>query len=91
MADQFNVLVICGSLRKGSYNAALARALPRLAPPEIKFVTAPSFGTLPLYNADIQEVLRFSRSRRRIWRRPFALLTVFCSLRRNTTGRCRAV
>ena len=28
MADQFNVLVICGSLRKGSYNAALTRALP---------------------------------------------------------------
>ena len=28
MADQLNVLVICGSLRKGSYNAALTRALP---------------------------------------------------------------
>ena len=41
MADQFNVLVICGSLRKGSYNAALTRALPGLAPPEIKLVTAP--------------------------------------------------
>ena len=27
MADQLNVLVICGSLRKGSYNAALTRAL----------------------------------------------------------------
>ena len=35
MADQFNVLVICGSLRKGSYNAALTRALGGLAPPEI--------------------------------------------------------
>ena len=34
MADQLNVLVICGSLRKGSYNAALARTLPSLAPPE---------------------------------------------------------
>jgi chromate reductase, NAD(P)H dehydrogenase (quinone) len=59
MADQFNVLVVCGSLRKGSYNAALARALPGLAPPEIKFVTAPPFGTLPLYNADIQEASGF--------------------------------
>ena len=36
MADQFNVLVICGSLRKGSFNAAIARALPELAPPEIE-------------------------------------------------------
>ena len=62
MADQLNVLVICGSLRKGSYNAALTRALPALAPPEIKFVTAPSIGALPLYNADIQEVLGFSKA-----------------------------
>jgi chromate reductase len=55
MADKLNVLVICGSLRKGSYNAALTRALPGLAPPEINLVTAPSIGTLPLYNADVQE------------------------------------
>jgi chromate reductase len=59
MADQFNVLVICGSLRKGSYNAALTRALPGLTPPEIKLVTAPAFETLPLYNADMQEASGF--------------------------------
>jgi chromate reductase len=59
MADQFNVLVICGSLRKGSYNAALTRALPGLAPPGMKLVTAPPFETLPLYNADIQEASGF--------------------------------
>jgi chromate reductase, NAD(P)H dehydrogenase (quinone) len=58
-SDKFNVLVICGSLRKRSYNAALARALPDLAPPEMKFVTAPPFETLPLYNADIQEASGF--------------------------------
>lgn len=55
MAEQLNVLVICGSLRKGSYNAALTRALPALAPPEMKLKNAPPFETLPLYNADIQE------------------------------------
>ncbi len=55
MADQLNVLVICGSLRKGSYNAALVRALPALAPPEMKLVTATTIGTFPLYNADVQE------------------------------------
>jgi chromate reductase len=59
MADQLNVLVICGSLRKGSYNAALTRALPELAPPEMKLITAPAFDTLPLYNADIQEASGF--------------------------------
>jgi chromate reductase len=59
MADQLNVLVICGSLRKGSYNAALTRALPALAPPEMKLVTAPPYETLPPYNADIQEASGF--------------------------------
>jgi len=59
MADQLNVLVICGSLRRGSYNAALTRALPALAPPEMKLITAPAFDTLPLYNADIQEASGF--------------------------------
>ena len=51
-----NVLVICGSLRKGSYNAMVARALPALAPPEMKLKDAPSFGNFPLYNADIKDV-----------------------------------
>jgi chromate reductase len=59
MAEQLSVLVICGSLRKGSYNAALTRALPALAPPEIKLKSAPPFDTLPLYNADIQDAAGF--------------------------------
>jgi chromate reductase, NAD(P)H dehydrogenase (quinone) len=50
-----NVLVICGSLRKGSYNASVARALPSLAPPGMKMTTAPSFANFPIYNADIKE------------------------------------
>ena len=59
MAGQLNVLVICGSLRKKSYNAALIRTLPALAPPEMKFVSAPDFEPLPMYNADIQEASGF--------------------------------
>lgn len=59
MADSVSVLVICGSLRKGSYNAALTRALPTLAPPEMTLVAAPAFETLPLYNADIQQASGF--------------------------------
>ena len=54
MADTLNVLVICGSLRKGSLNASVARALPALAPPEMKLTTAASFGKFPIYNADDQ-------------------------------------
>lgn len=54
MADQLKILVICGSLRKGSYNASLARALPKLAPAELTFIDAPSYAGFPLYNDDIR-------------------------------------
>jgi chromate reductase, NAD(P)H dehydrogenase (quinone) len=61
MADEENldVVVICGSLRKGSYNAALARTLPKLAPPAMKLRTAPPFDTMPFYNFDIQNTAGF--------------------------------
>jgi chromate reductase len=49
-----NVLTICGSLRKGSYNAALMRALPGLAPADMKLIQAPPFDSFPHYNADLQ-------------------------------------
>lgn len=48
-----NVIVICGSLRKGSYNRIVANALPALAPAGMKVADAPSFGEFPLYNADV--------------------------------------
>jgi chromate reductase len=52
---ELDVLVICGSLRKGSYNAALARTLPGLAPPAMKLSSAPSFERFPIYNADLHQ------------------------------------
>jgi chromate reductase len=53
MTDKhLDVLVICGSLRKASYNAALARALPALAPPGMTLRAAPAFAGLPIYNFD---------------------------------------
>ncbi len=58
MAD-LNILVICGSLRKNSYNAALTRALPELAPAGMKFTSAPAYDGLPMYNADLQEASGF--------------------------------
>jgi chromate reductase len=60
MADQMlDVLVICGSLRKGSYNAALARTLPGLAPPGMSLRSAPSFEKFPIYNFDLQNASGF--------------------------------
>jgi chromate reductase, NAD(P)H dehydrogenase (quinone) len=56
---QLDVLVICGSLRKGSYNAALARALPALAPAGLKLRPAPAFDKFPIYNHDIQDTTGF--------------------------------
>jgi chromate reductase, NAD(P)H dehydrogenase (quinone) len=53
--QQIDVLVICGSLRKGSYNAALARTLPGLAPASMKLRDAPSFEKIPIYNFDHQQ------------------------------------
>ncbi len=60
MADQqLDVLVICGSLRKGSYNAALARTLPALAPEGLTLRAAPPFDRFPIYNHDIQDATGF--------------------------------
>jgi chromate reductase, NAD(P)H dehydrogenase (quinone) len=57
--QQLDALVICGSLRKGSYNAALARTLPALAPAGMKLRAASSFERFPIYNFDIQNATGF--------------------------------
>jgi chromate reductase, NAD(P)H dehydrogenase (quinone) len=60
MADNtLNVLTVCGSLRKASYNAALARALPSLAPAGMAIKPAPAWDKFPVYNADIQNSTGF--------------------------------
>jgi chromate reductase, NAD(P)H dehydrogenase (quinone) len=60
MADNtLNVITICGSLRKASFNAALARTLPSLAPPGMAIKAAPPWDKMPVYNADIQNSTGF--------------------------------
>lgn len=49
-----NIVSICGSLRKGSYNRMVMTALAGLAPPGMSIKEAPPYTELPLYNADIQ-------------------------------------
>ena len=49
-----NVVSICGSLRKGSYNRILMSALPGLAPEGMQIAEAPPYTDFPFYNADIQ-------------------------------------
>ncbi|HWM47272.1 MAG TPA: NADPH-dependent FMN reductase [Xanthobacteraceae bacterium] len=52
MAQTLNVITIHGSLRRGSFNHALARALPKLAPSDMKITQAPPWSEIPIYNAD---------------------------------------
>ena len=60
MAERtLNVISICGSLRKASFNAALARMLPSLAPPGLSIAPAPAWDKFPVYNADIQNSTGF--------------------------------
>jgi chromate reductase len=56
MSDQkpLHFVTLLGSLRKASYNAAVARALPALAPNGVTIQPLGSVGEFPLYDADIQ-------------------------------------
>jgi chromate reductase len=56
---QLKVVTIHGSLRKGSFNHALARTLPKLAPAGMTISECPPWGAIPLYNADDQEASGF--------------------------------
>jgi chromate reductase, NAD(P)H dehydrogenase (quinone) len=47
------IVGISGSLRRGSYNAALLRAAAEVVPEGVKVAIAPIHG-IPLYNADVE-------------------------------------
>src|SRR5205085_6334423 len=59
MADRLNVITIVGSLRKGSFNAALARQIPKWQPAGMSITAAPPWADLPIYNADDQNSTGF--------------------------------
>ena len=60
MADKaLNVITICGSLRKGSYNRMVMNLLPGWAAANLKISEAPPFSEFPLYNADVQNSSSF--------------------------------
>ena len=55
MSASLNVVTLLGSLRKGSFNAMVARTLPKLAPAGMEVLPLPSIGDIPLYDADLQQ------------------------------------
>ncbi len=54
MTQSLTFVTLLGSLRKGSYNGIVARALPGLAPEGVTIAPLGSVGDLPHYDADLQ-------------------------------------
>ena len=54
MPETLSVVTLVGSLRRASFNAAIARALPDLAPEGMRIMPLGSVGEFPLYGADVQ-------------------------------------
>ena len=79
-------VVMVGSLRKGSFNAAIARALPLLAPEGVSIAPLGSVGDFPLYNHDLQ-VQGFPAARTRDGGRNSRARTASSSSRRSITTR----
>src|SRR5262249_16933537 len=53
MTNALNVLGLCGSLRRGSFNAALLRAAQSLAPPNLA-IAAAELRDIPPYDDDLR-------------------------------------
>ncbi|MGJ0393544.1 MAG: NADPH-dependent FMN reductase [Methylocystis sp.] len=49
-----NLVTVCGSLRKGSYNRMVMNALSSLAPAGMRITEAPPYREFPYYDADLQ-------------------------------------
>jgi len=62
MSESLKVVTLLGSLRKGSFNAMVARTLPKLAPAGMDIAALPTIADIPLYDADIQQDEGFPQS-----------------------------
>ena len=54
MPETLELIALSGSLRAGSYNTALLRALPELAPATLRF-TLHTIAGIPVYNGDDED------------------------------------
>jgi chromate reductase len=54
-----DIVTLCGSARKDSYNAALVRALPDISSGDLNFKEGPSVADVPIYDKDLERVSGF--------------------------------
>ncbi len=57
-----NIVTICGSLRKGSYNRMVMNTLPSVAPSGMKFSELSGLDKFPHYNTICTRAESFRRS-----------------------------
>jgi hypothetical protein len=57
--SKLDVVTLCGSVRKESYNAALVRALPSIASGDLVFKEGPSVADIPIYDGDLESISGF--------------------------------
>ena len=57
-----NIVSICGSLRKASFNRLLMNASAELAPADMSIKEAPAWAGIPIYNTDDQTATGFPAS-----------------------------
>ena len=55
MDETINILILAGSLRRDSYNRALARAAAQLAPMGVSTDIFDGLGALPVYDGDLED------------------------------------
>jgi chromate reductase len=53
--ETIKILILAGSLRRDSYNRALARAAEQLAPSDVSTETFDGLGAIPFYDGDVED------------------------------------
>jgi chromate reductase, NAD(P)H dehydrogenase (quinone) len=56
---KLQIVTLCGSVRKDSYNAALVRALSDISSGDMVFKQGPNVADIPIYDADLERLSGF--------------------------------
>jgi chromate reductase len=75
LKTKLEICTLCGSMRKDSFNAALVRQLPEIAPGDMVFKEGPQVADIPIYDGDLETISGFP-----------AQITAFAGLVREADG-----